>query len=371
MSAAARRARALVALAFGAVAAAGSAFARQSAPASPPAAAHAAASQPGQDVRQVPTAQLLQRLPTDVWVQASPGARWEYLPSAAELRRRAFAGEIAEADWRAIARDCIRHRNAWPERTQLAVWVRMPSWLPHARIALRSRPPARGDALADNRRPPLYCMIGAWSEPSFRDLELCRMPESVDALSVECVLSALDEGRRDLDAERVPTVELWRGVLELPIRSVERMEQVLAPVRSAELDQQVRQALVARPNHHNPRAMDVYFRLPLRAAEKAVAVAPIIELWRGSTLVARAATTARIQTQTPNPALAATPPQDAAQLAAAVVFEARSFAGLEDPLQVSEYRLVLRGDAWGARYCWEAEAYWAGSFGIPLAEVWR
>jgi hypothetical protein len=197
------------------------------------------------DLSRLTFTELATRMPADPWIWNRSTNQWDLKPEAQELRRRVDTHAISDEEWRmALANaDVVHTRASWPVGEPLYIWIRPLNWIPCSRITAHAMAPELGTVVCDDRSPS---RCGNCREPELArqsQLKLEPFPPSTARVAFEITIEQLNRPSDYLHRDDVKLI--WRGRLDVPVRSTATVEEVLPAKSDSDLDRAVRASVRA------------------------------------------------------------------------------------------------------------------------------
>jgi hypothetical protein len=319
---------------------------------------------PTSDLSKLSFSELVARMPLDPWTWNKDAREWSLKPEARELRRRVEAHSISDAEWRAelVASDVLHTRSGWLVNEPLFVWVRPPTWLRSAKITAHAVEPELGTVTCDDRTPSRCGNCREFELARQSQLELAPLPPSTTRVVFEVTIEQLNRHFTDY-VHRDDVALLWRGRVDVPVRSTSTIEDALPARSNPGLDRAVRASLHAfRPQNGDAllclTAGGEYAEFP---ALWGIGLSLEIELWHRGEFIGRTELLV-------NRAAVQLSSRDRGLKGFATITSLPPEFSSPDR-RLAEWELRVAGTSQHLLSVWEAERYWNGRFVVTLDEL--
>jgi hypothetical protein len=318
---------------------------------------------PEGELRDRPIAELLNAGSATPWDDEEYGRRLN--PALREVQRRAESGLMSDEDWRTalLTSDVIHTRSTWPVGQPLLVWIHESPWLRNTRITAVAMEPALGEVKADMLSPTGCANCDLPKRARERRLAFAPLPIGTTRVSMEITVEQRDKpgDRYGATGEVRP---LWRGRVNIPVRAVPDMDQVVVPVTDDLVAVGIRKSMAGAWNKGLASDLpelrltvggDVQKYPKLRGTAVSLTVA-LVHDGRAVVYSRLLASDCSLRRMWPeNLSGRCTIPTD------------KALAG-GNP-DTSGWELLVTGTHEDVLGIWEADRWWQGSFSVPLAEV--
>jgi hypothetical protein len=313
-------------------------------------------------ISKMTVASLLDRIPADCVDLRAHSRALKPIPQ--ELARRAQHDLLSDDDWRRalIAADAIHVRPRWTAGQPLIIWMREVPWLPFSNIKVKTIEPDLGAVEVEN---VVWWDCGNCAAGELgrrRHTRLLPLPANTSHLVLDVSIDQDQDNPKPSKAINA-TTRLWRGRLELPLVSVERLEDSLPSSSDVSDANALRDSMRA---WWSPGSQLVSLCISIGGeAEKypklhGLGHSLAVELWNDDRRVGAG----RLLSEA-----GADLRSGAATFLSYCRIEGLPYSVSMPGVDLSKWTLRVSGTSEDVLSIWEADRWWKGSFEIPLADA--